>query len=197
MTWMPVAQVFNSLLKRLESSTHVLKLGIRLLSALSVTVVHVEQRIIKATFKSCKLLARLLAYFPHVVACGTILHVVGAASVARSASPRHRGNTRVTKGDGLNGISTLSHPYNPIELEIQAGSKADRAHNTHTQSLWWIGSQVDSQMKRPNEKVMSKVVKLQRKSVKRYDKRWGKLSIHTRWKTNGVSTTEKNEHKMT
>ena len=103
--------------------------------ALAVTVVQVEQSINKAMFKSCKLLARLLAYFPHVVACGTILHVVGAAGVARYASPRHLGNTRVTKGDGWNGISTLSHPYNPIELEFQAGSKADRAHNTHTKLM--------------------------------------------------------------
>ena len=157
-----------------------MEFSIRLLLTLLLTVVQVEQRIIKATFNSHELLARLLAYITHVVACGAILQVVGAAGVARSASPRHLGNTRVTKGDGWNGISTLSHPYNPIELEIQAGSKADRAHNTHTQSLWWIGSQVESQMKRPNEKVMSKVVKLQRKSVKRYDQKMRKpIYTHT------------------
>ena len=77
-------------------------------------------------------------------------------------------------------------------MEIQAGSKADRAQNTHTQSLWWIGSQVESQMKRPNEKVMSKVVKLQTKKCQKVgSKDQENLSIHTRWKTNGVSTTGK------
>ena len=164
MTSTPVTQVLNSLLKRLESSTRVLKLGIRLFSSLSVTVVHVDQRIIKATFKSCELLACFLAYLPHVVACGAILHVVGAAGVARSASPRHHGSTKVM--GGMVFLPCLTRTIQ-LNLEIQAESKADHAHNTHTQSLWWIGSQVESQMKRPNEKVMSKVVKLQRKSVKR------------------------------
>ena len=52
--------------------------------------------------------------------------------------------------------------------------------HTHTQSLWWIGSQVENQMKRPNEKVMSKVVKLQRKSVNRYDQKIRKpIYTHT------------------
>ena len=97
--------------------------------------------------KSFKLLARLLAYFPHVVAFGTNLHVLGAAVVARSASPRHLGNTRETKGDGWNGISTLSHPDNPIELEVQAGRKADHAHDTHTKLM------VDRKSSgKPNEK---------------------------------------------
>ena len=114
--------------------------------ALAVTVVHVEQSI-KSTFKSCKLLARLLADFPHVVACGTNLHVLGDSVVARSASSRHLGNTRVTKGDGWNGISTLSHPDNPIELEFQVGSKADSAHDTHTKLM------VDRKSSgKPNEK---------------------------------------------
>ena len=72
---------------------------------------------------------------------GVVIHVFVVGVGARSASRRHLGNTRVTKGDGWNGISTLSHPDSPMELEILAGSKADRAHDTHTQSLWWIGSQ--------------------------------------------------------
>ena len=96
-------------------------------------------------------------------------------------------STRVTKGDGWNGISTLSHPENPIELEIQAGSKADRAHNTHTKLM------VDRKSSgKPNEKVMSKVVKLQKKKCQKVgSKDEENLSIHTRWKTNGVSTTGK------
>ena len=53
-------------------------------------------------------------------------------------------------------------------------------------------------MKIPNEKVMSKVVILQKKKCQKVgSKDEENLSIHTRWKTNEVSTTEKNEHKMT
>ena len=153
-----------------------MELSICLLLVLAVTVVQVEQSIIKSMFKSCKLFARLLSYFPHVVACGTNLHVVGAAGVAWSASPRHHGNTRVTKGDGWNGISTLSHSDNPIELEIQAESKADHAHNTHTQSLWWIGCQVESQMKRLCQKGVNSKDNVSKGTIKKMRKTY----LHTR-----------------
>ena len=121
MTSTPVSQVLNGLLKRLE-------LSICLLLTLLLTVVQVEQRIIKAMFKSCELLACLLAYLQHVVACGAILHVMGAAGVDRSASPRHHGNTRVM--GGMVFLPCLTRIIQ-LNLEIQAESKADRAHNTH------------------------------------------------------------------
>ena len=138
---MPVAQVLNSLLKRLE-------FGIRLLLTLLLTVVQVKQRIIKATFKSCELLARLLAYLLHVAACGAILRVVGAAGVARSASPRHHGNTRVM--GGMVFLPCLTRTIQ-LNLEIQVESKADRAHNTHTKLM------VDRKSSgKPNEKTKRK-----------------------------------------
>ena len=126
MTSTPVAQVLNGLLKRLELSIH-------LLLTLALTVIQVKQRIIKATFKSFELLVRLLAYFPHVVACGAILQVVGAAGVARSASPRHHGNSKVM--GGMVFLPCLTRTIQ-LNLEIQAGSKADRAHNTHTHKVY-------------------------------------------------------------
>ena len=136
MTSMPVAQVLNSLVERLE-------LSIRLLLALAVTVFQVEQHNIKATFKSCELLARLLAYLPHVVACGAILHVVGAAGVARSAFPRHHGNTRVM--GGMVFLPCLTHTIQ-LNWNFKPGAKRI-VHTTHTQILWWIGSQGGKQMK--------------------------------------------------
>ena len=134
---MPVAQVLNGLLKRLE-------LGIRLLLTLLLTVVQVKQRIIKATFKSCELLARLLAYLLHVAACGAILRVVGAAVVARSASPRHHGNTRV-----MGGMVFLPCLTRTIQLNWNFKLGAKRiVHTTHTHTkLMVVGSQSGKQMK--------------------------------------------------
>ena len=138
MTSMSVAQIRNSLVYRLE-------LSIRPLLALAVTVVQVKQSIIKSMFKPCKLFARLLAYLLHVVACGAILHVMGAAGVARSASPRHHGNTKVMGGMVF---STLPHPYNPIEVGASSREQSGSCtQHTHTKLM------VDRKSSgKPNEK---------------------------------------------
>ena len=154
---MPVAQVLNGLLKRLELCIH---LSLTLL----LTVVQIEQRIIKATFKSCELLTRLLAYPLHVAACGAILCVVGTAGVARSASPRHYGNTRVM--GGMVFLPCLTRTIQ-LDLELQAGSKADRARDTHTKLMVVRKSRWKANETNQKKRQMSKVSKTQRSNVKR------------------------------